>query len=86
MQTCLIQKKKLHQRVFCNEIGRLPNDTFKQLAVRIETLVRKSYSLNTYDFKNTKMTEILMMTITPQLQKIAIKKEHHILPQSENQI
>ena len=42
--------------------------------VRIETLVRKAYSLNTHDYKNTKMTEILMMTLTPQLRKIAIKK------------
>ena len=30
--------------------------------------------LNTHDYKNTKMTEILMMTLTPQLRKIAIKK------------
>ena len=28
----------------------------------------------THDYKNTKMTEILMMTLTPQLRKIAIKK------------
>ena len=46
----------------------------KQLAVRIETLVRKAYLLNTHDYKNTKMTEILMMTLTSQLRKIAIKK------------
>ena len=46
----------------------------KQLAFRIETLVRKAYSLNTHNYKNTKMTEILMMTLTPQLRKIAIKK------------
>ena len=32
------------------------------------------------------MTEILMMTLTPQLRKITIKKEHHILPQFDNQI
>ena len=31
------------------------------------------------------MTEILIMTLTTQLRKIA-KKERHILPQSENQI
>ena len=65
---------KQHQRVLCSEIRRLPNETIKQLAVRIETLVRKAYSLNTHDYKNTKMTEILMMTLTPQLRKIAIKK------------
>ena len=68
------ERNKQQQRVLCNEIRRLPNETIKQLAVRIETLVRKAYSLNTYDYKNTKMTEILMMTLTPQLRKIAIKK------------
>ena len=68
------EKNKQHQRVLCNEIRRLPNETIKQLAVRIETLVRKAYSLNTHDYKNTKMTEILMMTLTIQLRKIAIKK------------
>ena len=44
----------------------------KQLAVRIDTLFRKTYSLNTHDYK--KMTEILMMTLTPQLRKKALKK------------
>ena len=68
------ERNKQHQRVLCNEIRRLPKETIKQLAVRIETLVRKAYSLNTHDYKNTKMTEILMMTLTPQLRKIAIKK------------
>ena len=68
------ERNKQHQRVLCNEIRRLPNETIKQLAVRIETLVRKLYSLNTHDYKNTKMTEILMMTLTPQLRKVAIKK------------
>ena len=68
------EKNKQHQRVLCNYIRRLPHGTIKQLAVRIETLVRKPYSLNTHDHKKTKMTEILMMTLTPQLRKIAIKK------------
>ena len=68
------ERNKQHQRVLCNEIRRLPNETIKQLAVRIETLVQKAYSLNTHDYKNTKMTEILMMTLTPQLRKIAIEK------------
>ena len=68
------ERNKQHQRVLCNEIRRLPNETIKQLAVRIETLNRKAYSINTHDYKNTKMTEILMMTLTPQLRKIAIKK------------
>ena len=75
------ERNKQHQRVLCNEIPkkqlpneRLPNETIQQLAVRIETLVRKAYPLNTHDYKNTKLTEILMMTLTPQLRKIAIKK------------
>ena len=63
------ERNKQHQRVLCNKIRRLPNETIKQLA-----LVRKPYSLNNHDYKNTIMTEILMMTLTPQLQKIAIKK------------
>ena len=69
------ESNKQHQRDLCNKISRLPNETIKQLAVRIETLVRKVYSLNTHDFKNAKMTEILMMTLTPQLQKNNNKKE-----------
>ena len=69
------ERNKQHQRVLCNEIRRLPNETIKKLAVRIETQVQKAYSLNTHDYKNTKMTEILMMTQTPQLRKIAIRKK-----------
>ena len=56
----------------------------KQLAVRIETLVRKAYSLNTHDNKNTKTTETLMMTLTPLLRKIAIKTR--AIHPSSNQI
>ena len=37
-------------------------------------MIQKAYSLNTHDYKNTKVTEILMMTLTPQLQKKEIKK------------
>ena len=68
------ERNKQHQRALCNEIRRIPLETIKQLAVRIETLIRKAYSLNTHDYKNTKKTEILMMTLTPQLRKLAIKK------------
>ena len=69
------ERNKQHQRVVCNEIRRIPNEIIKQLAVGIKTLVRKIYSLNTHDKKkNSKMTEVLMMTLTPQLRKIAIKK------------
>ena len=68
------ERNKQHQRVLCNEIRRLPNETIKQLAVRIGTLVRKAYSLNTHNYESTKMTEILIMTLTPQFGKIAIKK------------
>ena len=70
----MIQKETNNIKVLCNEIRRLPNETKKQLAVSIETQVRKPYSLKTHDYKNTKMTEILMMTLTSQLRKIA-KKE-----------
>ena len=43
------ERNKKHQRVLCNEICRLSNETIKQIAVRIETLVQKSYSLNNHD-------------------------------------
>ena len=43
------ERNKQHQRVLCNEIRRLPNETIKQLAVRIERLVQKAYPLNTHD-------------------------------------
>ena len=43
------ERNNQHQRDLCNEIRRLPNETIKQLAIRIETLVRKAYSLNTHD-------------------------------------
>ena len=63
------ERNKQHQGDLRNEICRLPNETIKQLAVRIETLVRKAYSLNTHNYKNTKITEILMMTLSPKLGK-----------------
>ena len=69
-----LERIKKHQRVFCNKVRRLPNETIEQLVVRIETLVRKAYSINNHVHKNTKMAEILMMTLTPQLQKKVIKK------------
>ena len=68
------ERNKQHQRVLCKESRRFPNETVKQLAVKTETLIRKAYSPNTHDSKNTKMTEILMITLRPQLRKIAIKK------------
>ena len=39
------ERNNQHQRVLCNEIRRIPNETIKQLAVRIETLVKKNYIL-----------------------------------------
>ena len=68
------ERNKQHQIVLGNKICRLPNETIKKLAVRIETLVRKAYSLKTHGYKITKMTDYLMMTLTPQLKKITIKK------------
>ena len=35
------ERNKQHQRVLCNEIRRLPNETIKQLALRNETLTEK---------------------------------------------
>ena len=45
------ERNKQHQRVLCIEVHRLPNETTKQLAVRKETLVRKTNSINTHDYK-----------------------------------
>ena len=59
------KRNKQHQRVLCNEIRRIPKKTIKQHAVRIEKLIRKAYYLNTHDYQNKKMTETLMMTLTP---------------------
>ena len=51
-QKCsILRKNKKQQRVLCNEIRRLPNETIKQLALRIKTLVRKAFSLTTHDYK-----------------------------------
>ena len=36
-------------------------------------MVRKAYSLITHGYKSTEMTEIQMVTLTPQLRTIAIK-------------
>ena len=58
-----------------NQIGKDSHKTIKQLAVRIEILLRKAYSLNTHDYKSTKMTEVLIITSTPQLRKMGIKKK-----------
>ena len=60
------------QHVFWDEIRRLPNETIKQLTVGIKNLVRNFSSLKTQ--KNNKNTEILMMTLTTQFKKTAIKK------------
>ena len=54
-----LKKINKHQRFLCNEFRKLPIETIKQLAVRIEKLVRKIYSPDTHDYKNTKMTEVL---------------------------
>ena len=60
------ERSKQHQSVLCDEICRIPYETIRQLAVRIETLVRKEYSLNAHDYENTKITEIIMMNPTSQ--------------------
>ena len=39
------ERKKQNQRVLYKEIRRLPNETIKQLAIRIERLVRKAISI-----------------------------------------
>ena len=86
------EKNKQHQRVLGNKICKFLNATMKQLAVITETLVRKFFSLNKHDYKNTKMTEILMM-ISKTYQHYSKdnyakpqKRKHHIHHQSEKPI
>ena len=38
------ERNKQHQRILCNEIRRLPNETIKQLAVRIKTLSKSIFT------------------------------------------
>ena len=45
------ETNKQHQRALCKEIRRLPNETTKQLEVRFETLVKKTYSFDTPDYQ-----------------------------------
>ena len=47
------ERNKEYQRVLCNEIRRLPNETIKQFAIRIETLLHsdKHTNLITHDYK-----------------------------------
>ena len=48
------ERNKQHHRVLCNEKRGIANETIKQLAVQIETIVRKAFSLNMHDHKNPK--------------------------------
>ena len=66
------EQNKEHQKTLCNEVRKLSNETKKQRAIRIETLVGDPYSLNTKDFKNIKMTMITL----PKLQQKESDKIH----------
>ena len=70
------ERNRQHQGIQCKGIRRLQNETKKKLAVRIETLVGKSYYPNAHEYDNTKMTEIVMLTLTAILKEITIKREH----------
>ena len=67
------EQNEQHKRVLCIEYHRLPNETIKQLGEE-KTLKRKAFSLNTQDSTNTKMTKLLMISLTQHLPKVAIKK------------
>ena len=69
------ERNKQHQRVLCNEIRRLPNETIKQLAVRIETLVRKAYSLNTHDHTHDKNDRNFNDDLNTSIKENSNKKE-----------
>ena len=76
------ESNKQHQRVLCNEIRRLPNETIKQLAVRIETLVRKAYSLKTHDYINTKNDRNFNDDLNTSIKENSYKKERASHPSS----
>ena len=79
------KKKKQYQRASCNEIRRFLKKNYKKTCQKNKNCGTKSIFLNPLHYKNTKLTEILLMTLTTQLEKIAIKREHHIHLQYENQ-
>ena len=66
--------KQATAKIFTPRNSKTSNKTKNKLAVRNKTLVRKKDSLITYDYKNMKMTKILMITLTTQLRKIVMKK------------
>ena len=78
------ERNKLRQRVLSNKKRRHTTEKITQIAVSIETLVRKANSLTTNGYKRTEMTEIQMATLAPYLRTIA-KKELRIHHQFENQ-
>ena len=69
------ERNKQHQRVLCNEILRLQNKTIKQLAVLIETLVRKAYSFITHDYKNNKNDRNFNDDLNTSIKENSNKKE-----------
>ena len=52
------ERNKQHQRVSCKENRRIPNETSKQLAVGIETLVKKYNPLVSMTIKTQKSQKI----------------------------
>ena len=55
------ERNKQHQRVLCKGNRKLRKEKIQQIAVRNEASIQKPFSPNTHDYRNTKMTEILMM-------------------------
>ena len=61
--------------------------TIKQLAVRIETLIRKAYSLNTNDYKKHKNDRSFNDDLNTSIKENSYKKRKHHTPHPfENQI
>ena len=58
--------QEFFKQVQCSARKKTNNIEMKQRNTNFETLVRKSNSPNTHDYKIMKMTEILMMTLTQQ--------------------
>ena len=71
---CDSEGDKQHQRVLCNEIRRLFNETIKQLAIRIKTLVRKAHSRKIHGYKKHEGDKSLNDDSNTTTNKKAIKK------------
>ena len=73
------ERNKLFQSVLCNDSRIKQKKTTRS---KKRNFSAKSFFFNIQDYNKTKLTETLIMTLTPQLRK----REHHIHHQSKTNI